>query len=216
MWELDCKEGREPNNWCVRTMVLDKTPEIPLDSKEIKPVNLKGNQPWILVGRTDAEVEALYFGHLMWTADSLKNSLMCWVRLMAEGEEGISGWEGWMASPMQWTWTWANSGRWWGKDRQACYSSWGCKESGMTGWLNNSNNQVTKVYTSQEILLKQKNLYKVLTFTQKPYCAYHLQTSEWWKEPMTSGNKINKFSETLELPWSKKLPPTLRPIWFTP
>ena len=65
-------------------MVLDKTPEIPLDSKEIKPVNLKGNQPWILVGRTDAEVEALYFGHLMWTADSLKNSLMCWERLMAE------------------------------------------------------------------------------------------------------------------------------------
>ena len=76
LWELDCKEGREPNNWCIRTMVLDKTPESPLDSKEIKPVNLKGNQPWILVGRTDAEVEALCFGHLMWTADPLKNSLM--------------------------------------------------------------------------------------------------------------------------------------------
>ena len=76
LWELDLKEGRMLKNWCLWTVVLEKTPESPLDSKEIKWVNLKGNQPWILVGRTDAEVEALYFGHLMWTADSLKNSLM--------------------------------------------------------------------------------------------------------------------------------------------
>ena len=57
-------------------MVLQKTPESPLDSKEIKPLNLKENQPWILVGRTDAKAETLYFGHLMWTADLLEKSLM--------------------------------------------------------------------------------------------------------------------------------------------
>jgi len=55
--ELDGKEGVTPKNWCLWTMVLKKIPESPLDSKDIKPVNLKGDQPWILVVRTDAEVE---------------------------------------------------------------------------------------------------------------------------------------------------------------
>ena len=57
-WELDHKEGRAPKNWCLWTLVLEKTSESPLDIKEIKPVNLKGNQPWILIGRTDAEAES--------------------------------------------------------------------------------------------------------------------------------------------------------------
>ena len=56
-------------------MVLEKTLESPLDSK-IKTVNPKGNQPRIFIGRTDAEVEAPYFGHLMQRADSLEKTLM--------------------------------------------------------------------------------------------------------------------------------------------
>ena len=56
MWELDHKEGWAPKNLYFQTVVLEKTLESPLDSKEIKPVNLKGNQPWIFIGRTDAEV----------------------------------------------------------------------------------------------------------------------------------------------------------------
>ena len=55
LWELDHEEGRMPKNCCLQTMVLENTPESPLDSKEITPVNLKGNQPWILIGRSDAE-----------------------------------------------------------------------------------------------------------------------------------------------------------------
>ena len=55
MWELNHKEDWAPTNWCFWTVVLEKTPESPLDSKEIKPVNPKGNQPWIFIGRTDAE-----------------------------------------------------------------------------------------------------------------------------------------------------------------
>ena len=55
MWELDHKEGWVQKNWCFQTVVLEKTLESPLDSKEIKPVNPKGNQPWIFIGRTDAE-----------------------------------------------------------------------------------------------------------------------------------------------------------------
>ena len=55
-------------------MVLEKALESPLDSKEIKPVNPKGNQPWIFIGRTDAELQ--YFGHLMRNTDSLEKTLM--------------------------------------------------------------------------------------------------------------------------------------------
>ena len=57
MWELDHKEGWVTKKWCFKIVVLEKTLESPLDCKEIKPVNLKGNQPRIFIGRTDAEAE---------------------------------------------------------------------------------------------------------------------------------------------------------------
>ena len=60
MWEFDHKEGYVPRNWCFLTEVLEKTLESPLDSKKIKPVNLRGNQPWIFNGRTDAEALILW------------------------------------------------------------------------------------------------------------------------------------------------------------
>ena len=69
LWKLDCEEGRAPKNWFLQTVVLEKTPESPLDSKEIKPVNLKGNQPWIFTGRTNAEVI------ILWPPDSLERTL---------------------------------------------------------------------------------------------------------------------------------------------
>ena len=55
LWELDPKEGWVLKNWCFETVVLEKTLEGPLDSKEIKPINPKGNQSWIFTGRTDTE-----------------------------------------------------------------------------------------------------------------------------------------------------------------
>ena len=57
MWELDCKESWVPKNWYFWTVVLEKTLESPLDSKETQPVHPKGNQSWIFIGRTDAEAE---------------------------------------------------------------------------------------------------------------------------------------------------------------
>ena len=57
MWELDCEEGWASKNWCFWTVVLKKTLESPLDCKEIQPVQTKGNQSWIFIGRTDAEAE---------------------------------------------------------------------------------------------------------------------------------------------------------------
>ena len=61
MWELDHKEGWAPKNRCFWTVVLEKMLESPLDCKEIQPVNPKGNQPWIFIGRTDAEAEVPIF-----------------------------------------------------------------------------------------------------------------------------------------------------------
>ena len=62
MWELGHKEGLAPKNWCFQTAVLVKTLESPLDCKEIKPVNPKGNLPWMFIGRTVAEAEAPILG----------------------------------------------------------------------------------------------------------------------------------------------------------
>ena len=66
MWELDHKESWALKNWCFWTMVLEKILESPLNSKEIKPVNPKGNQSWIFVGRTDAEAEGLILWSHVW------------------------------------------------------------------------------------------------------------------------------------------------------
>ena len=71
---MDHKKGRVPKNWCLLTVMLEKTPQSPLDSKEIKPVNLKRNQPWILTGRMMVKFQ--YFDHMMQTTDSLEMSLM--------------------------------------------------------------------------------------------------------------------------------------------
>ena len=74
--ELYHKESRAPKNWCFWTVVLEKTLESPLNCKEIQPVHPKGSQSWIFTGRTDAEAELQYFGHLIKTADSLEKTLM--------------------------------------------------------------------------------------------------------------------------------------------
>ena len=73
---MDCKEDWAPKNWCFQVVVLEETLESPLDSKEIKPVDPKGNRSWILIGRSDTEVEASTLGHLMRKADSLEKTLM--------------------------------------------------------------------------------------------------------------------------------------------
>ena len=58
MWKLNYKESWVPKNWCFWTAMFEKTPESPLDCKEMQPAHSKGNQSWIFIGRTDAEAEA--------------------------------------------------------------------------------------------------------------------------------------------------------------
>ena len=111
MWELDLKEDWAMKNWWFWTVVLEKTLESPLDCKEIKPVNPKENQPWIFIGRTDAEAE----NPVLWPPDA-KNWLI-WKdpdsgKDWGQEEKGTT--EDEMASPTQWTWVWVNSGScWW-------------------------------------------------------------------------------------------------------
>ena len=70
IWELDYKESWVLKNWCFRTVVLEKTLESPLDYREIKSVNLKGNQPWIFIGRNEAE------GPILWPLDVKRKTLI--------------------------------------------------------------------------------------------------------------------------------------------
>ena len=85
MWELDHKENWALKNWCCQTVL--KTLKSPLDSKEIKPVNLKGNQPWIFTKRTDAEA----VGPIVWPPDG-KNQLIGMMLGKIEGRKR-RGWQ---------------------------------------------------------------------------------------------------------------------------
>ena len=79
-------------------MVLEKTLEGPLNCKEIKPVSTKRNQPWIFIGRTDAEAKLQYFGHLMQTVDSLEKALMLG-KIESQRKRGwqrMVGWYQWL------------------------------------------------------------------------------------------------------------------------
>ena len=99
MWELDHKEGWALKNWCFQMAVLDKTLESPLDSKKIKPVNPKGNQLWIFIGRTDAEAEA----PILWLLD-VKSQLIGkdsdsgkgWGQEEKRATEELLGWHHWL------------------------------------------------------------------------------------------------------------------------
>ena len=125
MWELDHKESWMPKNWCFWTVVLEKTPESPLDCKEIQPVHPKGDQSWIFIGRPDVEAET----PILWPPDT-KNWLI-WKDpdagqdLKTGGEGDDRGWDGWMASPTQWTRVWASSGSWWWTGRPGVLQSRG-------------------------------------------------------------------------------------------
>ena len=108
MWELDHKEGWARKNGCFWTVVLEKTPERHLNSKKIKPVNPKGNQPWIFIGRTDTlKLNLQSFGHLMQRTDSFKKTLM----LGKIEVRRRRGWQRWLDSitdltDMSWSKLW--------------------------------------------------------------------------------------------------------------
>ena len=146
MWKLDYKESWAPKNWCFWTVVLEKTLESLLDSKEIQPVRPKGNQSWIFTGRTDAEAETPNTFATWFEEPTHLKRPWCWERLKA-GEGDDRGWDGWMASPTQWTRVWVNSGSLWWTGRPGMLQLMGCKESDMTerlNWTENPNNVIVQ------------------------------------------------------------------------
>ena len=137
MWELDHKEGWALKNWCFRTVVLVKTVESPLDSKEIKPVNPKGNQSWIFIGRTVAEVPILWPpDEKSWLIGKKKPDAGKYWRQEEKGmtEDEMVRWyhqlngHKFQQAPQD------------GEEQGSleCYSPWGHKELDMTKWLNNN------------------------------------------------------------------------------
>ena len=133
MWELDHKEGWVLKNWCFWTVVLEKTLESPLDCKEIKPVHPKGNQPWIFIGRTDAEAEA----PVLWPPDVKSwfigkdtNAGKDWRKEKGMTEDEIVGWH-----HQPWTLVWASSRSWWWIGKPGVLQSTGSQKSDTTEQL---------------------------------------------------------------------------------
>ena len=124
-----------PKNWCFWAVVLEKTPESPLDCKEIQPVHSEGDQPWDFFGRNDAEAET----PVLWPPRAELTHwkrLWCWEGLGAEGEgttdDKMTGWHHWLdGRESEWT-----SGVGDGQGGLVCCDSWGRKELDTTEWLN--------------------------------------------------------------------------------
>ena len=145
MLELDPKESWAPKNWCFWTVVLEKTLESPLDCIEITPINPKGNQSWIFIGRTDAKAEA----PVLWPPD-VKRWLIRkdpdvgkdW-RQEEKGttEDKMVGWHR-QFDGLEFE---QAPGDGEGQGSLVSCSPWGHKEMDVTQWLNNSNNKYHKV-----------------------------------------------------------------------
>ena len=133
MWELDHKEDWVPKDWSFWTVMLEKTLQSSLDCKKMKPVNSKGNQPWIFIGRTDAEADA----PILWPTwceelTHLKRP-WGWERLKAGGEGDDRG-DGWIVSVTEWLWVWTSSGRWWRTVKPSVLQSMGSQRVGLN-WV---------------------------------------------------------------------------------
>ena len=95
MWELDCEESWAPKNWWFWTVVLEKTPENPLDCKEIQPVHPQGDQSWVFIGRTDAKAETSILwppNGKSWLIGKHPDAERDW----GQEEKGTRGWDGWL------------------------------------------------------------------------------------------------------------------------
>ena len=126
MWELDYKESWALKNWCFWTVVLEKTPEDPLDSKEIKPVNPKGRQPWIFTGRTEAEAEVPILwppDGKSWLAGKDPDAGKDWRQEKGMTEDEMAGWHPWL-NGHEFEQALGDSE---GQGSLSCCSLWGCR-----------------------------------------------------------------------------------------
>ena len=155
MWELDYKESWAQKNWCFWTVVLEKTLESPLDCKEVQPVHPKGNQSWVLIGRTDLEAET----PILWPHDT--KSWLIWKdpdvgkdwRQEEKGttEDEMVGWHHRLNGP-EFGWTLGVGD---GQGGLVCCGSWGRKESDTTEWLNWTEPPLQLYFNSSHYMLSR-------------------------------------------------------------
>ena len=189
MWELYFKESWVPKNWSFWTVVLDKTPESPLDCKEIQPVHPKRNQSWIFNGRTDAIAET----PILWPPD-VKNRLI-WKDLNAGKEwrweekgmteDEMAGWHQ-QLDGHEYGWT---PGVGDAQGGLACCDSWGRKES--DDWVTELN------WTGWFMLRfdRKKNSVKQLSFNKKKFFLIskkNLLYSKGYHQQNEKNNLLNK------------------------
>ena len=195
MWELDRKKGWVPKNWQLNCDGREKILESLLDIKESKPVNPKGNQHWIVIGRTDAEADTLA------SLKVLSNTLATWRQERLTGkdpdtgkdwgqeEKGVTedemvGWHHWF-NGLEFEQTLGDNER---QVSLACCRSWGHKQLDMTWQLNNTNEQWVWTLTEQSFLLP--------ILAQSAQCdGSGVLWSESKKQP-THPQKSNPFADT--------------------
>ena len=128
MWELDCAEGWELKNWCIWTVVLEKTLESPLDCKEIQPIHSKGDKPWDFFGRNDAKAETpvLWPTHVKsWLIGKDSDAGREWGQEeKGTTEDEMAGWHHWVDG-REFEWTLGDGD---GQGGLVCWDSWAYKE----------------------------------------------------------------------------------------
>ena len=172
MWELDCKESWAPKNWCFWTMILEKTLESPLDSKEIQPVHPKGDQSWVFIGRTDVEAET----PILWPPDAKS-----WIiskdpdagKDWGQEEKGTTEDElvGWHHRLDGYDFEQAPGV---GQGSLACCSPWDCKESDMTERLNWTGERV-------EMEAKLSDQQMIVLLLQKQSLCQNILLNKYWE-----------------------------------
>ena len=175
MWKLDHREGWVPKNGCFHTVVLEKTLESPLDCKEIKPVNPKGNQSWIFIGRTDAEAP------ILWPSDSKRQLIgkdpdagKDWGQEKGTTEDEMVRWHHWLnAHEFEQT---LGDGE--GQGSLACYSVWVTKS---WAWLSS--------WTTMWLLFTTFILSVYITLSPNPNASFMILYTDWsfWSSIMLLG-----------------------------
>ena len=153
-------------------MVLEKTPESPLDCKEFQPVHPKGDQSWVFTEGLMLKLKLQYFGHLMRRADSLEKTLMLG-NIEGRRRRNDRGWDGWVASPTQWTWVWVDSRSWWRTGRPGVLQFIGSQRVGHD-WATEQNwtffrpIKLELIYNFNNIIRKKQKIY-INTDRQRSY-----------------------------------------------